>query len=49
MLFTLTLDVPDGQVQAIRSVNNPGKLRHVGPVADAWAVAREVNQARRAR
>ncbi len=47
VLFTLTLDVLDGQIQTIRSVNNPDKLGHVGPVADAWAVAREVNQARR--
>jgi RNA polymerase sigma-70 factor (ECF subfamily) len=46
VLFTLTLDVLDGQIQTIRSVSNPDKLRHVGPVADAWAVAREVNQAR---
>ena len=46
-LFTLTLDVLDGQSQAIRSVSNPDKLGHVGPVADAWAAAREVNQARR--
>jgi RNA polymerase sigma-70 factor (ECF subfamily) len=28
-------------------VINPDKLGHVGPVADAWAVSREVNQARR--
>jgi RNA polymerase sigma-70 factor, ECF subfamily len=47
VLFILTLDVLDGQIQAIRSVNNPDKLRHVGPVADAWAAAREINQARR--
>jgi RNA polymerase sigma-70 factor (ECF subfamily) len=47
VLNTLTLDILDGQIQAIRSVNNPDKLRHVGPVADAWAVAREANQARR--
>jgi RNA polymerase sigma-70 factor, ECF subfamily len=47
VLFTLTLDVLDGQIQTIRSVNNPDKLRHVGPVADAWAVAREMNQGRR--
>jgi len=47
VLFTLTLDVLDGQIQTIRSVNNPEKLGHVGPVADAWAVAREANQARR--
>jgi RNA polymerase sigma-70 factor (ECF subfamily) len=47
VLFTLTLDVLDGQIQTIRSVINPDKLRHVGPVADAWALAREANQARR--
>ena len=47
VLFTLTLDVLDGQIQTVRSVSNPDKLGHVGPVADAWAVAREVNQARR--
>jgi RNA polymerase sigma-70 factor (ECF subfamily) len=47
VLYTLTLDVLDGRIQAIRSVSNPDKLRHLGPVADAWAVAREVNQARR--
>jgi RNA polymerase sigma-70 factor (ECF subfamily) len=47
VLFTLTVDVLDGQIQTIRSVSNPDKLRHVGPVADAWAVAREANQARR--
>ena len=47
VLFTLTLDVLDGQIQAIRSVSNPDKLGHVGPVADARAAAREVNQARR--
>jgi RNA polymerase sigma-70 factor (ECF subfamily) len=33
----------------IRAVANPDKLRHVGPVADAWAIAREVKQARRLR
>jgi RNA polymerase sigma-70 factor (ECF subfamily) len=47
VLYTLALDVLDGRIQTIRSVSNPDKLRHVGPVADAWAVAREVNQARR--
>ena len=44
---TWTLDVLDGQIQTIRSVINPDKLGHVGPVADAWAVIREANQARR--
>ena len=47
VLLAVTLDVLDGQIQAIRSVSNPDKLGHVGPVADAWAVAREANQARR--
>jgi RNA polymerase sigma-70 factor, ECF subfamily len=47
VLITLALDVLDGQIQAIRSVSNPDKLGHVGPVADAWAVSREVSQARR--
>jgi RNA polymerase sigma-70 factor (ECF subfamily) len=47
VLLTLTLDVLDGQIQTIRSVSNPDKLGHVGPVADAWAVSREVSQARR--
>ncbi|MEV6269570.1 RNA polymerase sigma-70 factor [Kribbella sp. NPDC051936] len=44
---TWTLDIADGQIQAIRAVVNPDKLRHVGPVADAWAVVRDTNAARR--
>jgi RNA polymerase sigma-70 factor (ECF subfamily) len=44
---TLTLDISDGQIQTIRAVINPDKLRHLGPVADAWAVVRETNRARR--
>ena len=44
---TLTLDVLGGHIQTIRAVANPEKLEHVGPVADAWAIAREVKQARR--
>jgi len=48
VLNTWTLDLLDGQIQTIRSVINPDKLGHVGPVADAWAVIREANQARRA-
>jgi RNA polymerase sigma-70 factor, ECF subfamily len=44
---TLTLDVLGGQIQTIRAVVNPDKLGHLGPVADAWAFAREVKQARR--
>lgn len=47
VLHTMALDVLDGQIQTIRSVINPDKLGHVGPVADAWAVDRELRQARR--
>jgi RNA polymerase sigma-70 factor, ECF subfamily len=44
---TWTLDILDGQIQTIRSVINPDKLGHVGPVADAWAVLREAKQSNR--
>jgi RNA polymerase sigma-70 factor, ECF subfamily len=47
VLFTWTLDILDGRIQTIHSLINPDKLAHLGPVADAWAIAREVNQARR--
>ncbi|WP_448316058.1 RNA polymerase sigma-70 factor [Streptomyces sp. CO7] len=44
VLHALVLDILDGQIQAIRSVINPDKLRHLGPVADAWALHREVRE-----
>jgi RNA polymerase sigma-70 factor (ECF subfamily) len=47
VINTWTLDILDGQIQTIRTVINPDKLGHVGPVADAWAVLREAYQARR--
>jgi len=47
ILYTWTLDVLDGRIQTIHSLINPDKLGHLGPVANAWAVAREANQARR--
>jgi RNA polymerase sigma-70 factor (ECF subfamily) len=47
VLAAMTLDILDGQIQTIRSLNNPDKLRHLGPAADAWAAAREISQARR--
>lgn len=40
VLSTMTLDVVDGRIQAIRAVVNPDKLGHMGPVADIWAVSR---------
>jgi RNA polymerase sigma-70 factor (ECF subfamily) len=47
ILNTWALDILDGRIQTIRTVTNPDKLGHVGPVADAWAAAREANHARR--
>jgi RNA polymerase sigma-70 factor, ECF subfamily len=44
---TVALDMLGGRIQTIRAVVNPDKLGHLGPVADAWAIAREVRQARR--
>jgi RNA polymerase sigma-70 factor (ECF subfamily) len=41
VINVLTLDVLDGQIQVVRSVINPDKLHHLGPVADAWALMRE--------
>jgi RNA polymerase sigma-70 factor, ECF subfamily len=36
-----SLDIADGVVQTVRSVINPDKLRHLGPVADVRAILRE--------
>ncbi|NUU21985.1 MAG: RNA polymerase sigma-70 factor [Streptomycetaceae bacterium] len=47
VINTFSIDILDGQIQAIRTVINPDKLGHVGPVADAWAVTREAMQVRR--
>jgi RNA polymerase sigma-70 factor (ECF subfamily) len=38
------LDVLDGQIVAVRSVVNPDKLRHLGPVADVRALARQIGR-----
>jgi len=47
VLNTWTVDILDGRIQAIRTVLNPEKLGHVGPVADAYAVLHEASEARR--
>ena len=46
VLNTWTLDILDGRIQTIRTVSNPDKLGHVGPVADAWAVLRATQRVR---
>ncbi|MFC5214395.1 RNA polymerase sigma-70 factor [Streptomyces coerulescens] len=47
VLQTLVLDVLDGRIQTIRTVLNPDKLGHMGPVADAWEITRELKRAPR--
>jgi RNA polymerase sigma-70 factor (ECF subfamily) len=42
------LDIVDGVVQTIRSVINPDKLRHLGPVADVEGMLRAIREERRA-
>jgi RNA polymerase sigma-70 factor (ECF subfamily) len=37
----IILDVADGQIQAVSSIVNPDKLRHLGPVADLRALLRQ--------
>jgi RNA polymerase sigma-70 factor (ECF subfamily) len=34
LVNVFVLDIADGQIQTIRSVINPSKLRHLGPLAD---------------
>jgi RNA polymerase sigma-70 factor (ECF subfamily) len=41
VVSVFALDIADGVVQTVRSVINPDKLRHLGPVADAWALAHQ--------
>jgi RNA polymerase sigma-70 factor (ECF subfamily) len=38
LINVMTVDVADGLVQTVRSVINPDKLRHLGPLADVRAL-----------
>ena len=40
ILSVLVLDIADGRIQAVSSVVNPDKLRHLGPLTDARAFLR---------
>jgi RNA polymerase sigma-70 factor (ECF subfamily) len=46
LMYVMTVDVADGVVQTVRSVINPDKLRHLGPLADVRAMlhARQENR-----
>jgi RNA polymerase sigma-70 factor (ECF subfamily) len=41
LVAVLTVDIADGQVRTVRSVINPDKLRHLGPLADLPALFRQ--------
>jgi 2-alkyl-3-oxoalkanoate reductase len=43
LVNVFVLDIADGQVQAIRSVINPDKLRHLGPLADIGGLRRRLH------
>jgi RNA polymerase sigma-70 factor (ECF subfamily) len=45
MTNVFVLDVADGRVQAVRSVINPDKLRHLGRIADVRALAASLRSA----
>jgi RNA polymerase sigma-70 factor (TIGR02957 family) len=47
VVYVLALDITDDRVHTVRTVLNPDKLGHLGPVADVWAVDREVRRVRR--
>jgi RNA polymerase sigma-70 factor (TIGR02957 family) len=36
LIAVIAFDVAEGQVQAIRTVANPEKLRHIGPLSHTW-------------
>ena len=41
LISVMSLDVAEGQIQAVSSIVNPDKLRHLGPLADLGALLRE--------
>ncbi len=45
LIGVIALDVLDGQIQAIRAVANPDKLRHLGPLSQVWPPRPGRNQA----
>jgi RNA polymerase sigma-70 factor (TIGR02957 family) len=42
VIAAMAFDVAEGQIQGIKSVVNPDKLRHLGEVGDAWALLEQV-------
>jgi RNA polymerase sigma-70 factor, ECF subfamily len=40
IVSVLSMQIADGQIQSMRSVVNPDKLAHLGPVANTWELIR---------
>src|ERR687895_1001743 len=45
VISVIALDIAEGRVQGVRSIVNPEKLRHVGPVADLRELLRRASRA----
>jgi RNA polymerase sigma-70 factor (ECF subfamily) len=41
LISVITIEVAEGRVQAVNSLVNPEKLRHLGPVGDMRALLEE--------
>ena len=46
LIGVMALDVADGQIRAIRSIVNPEKLGHLGPVADVQELLKKIRDSR---
>jgi RNA polymerase sigma-70 factor, ECF subfamily len=44
LISVISLDISDGAVQAFRSIVNPDKLRHIGPLSDAALLPGKMSQ-----
>jgi RNA polymerase sigma-70 factor, ECF subfamily len=47
LMYVVTIDIADGVVQTVRSVINPDKLHHLGPLADVRRMLHERAERRR--
>jgi RNA polymerase sigma-70 factor (ECF subfamily) len=46
LMWVMSIDVADGVVQTVRSIINPAKLRHLGPLANVRALFRKRSRRR---
>ena len=46
LISVMALDIADGKIQTIRSIVNPEKLSHLGPVADTKELLARIRESR---